>query len=459
MLVSAILIVVTIASIPVPPERPWDPSLDSSRFLRQGLVRNLNTIVAAYEEMGSEALRRGMRRFPGLRDVFIFDAEGNKIAGPDPTPSPVRQLAGALRESTRSDITEPPLFALKVNSESGSEYHCVLRHSNLMRARGQMNFFTRFRASAYDNLTRDMAIGIMAVIILAGILCFFLARHLTTPISRLRDVTRALTAGDLSARMGGSIGSRNDELADLSRDFDLMAEQIENLLKSQVQLIRDISHELRSPLARLNVALELARASSADNGGPALDRIEQESICLNNMIGQILTLSRIESGTVDSKAQRFELGRVLEKIASDARYESKTRNIEVRLLRRKEITFTGHQRLIESALENVVRNAVKYTRDDSSIEITLDEAWNGNGNCAVIEVSDQGEGVPENELDRIFTPFYRLAPSRDRLTGGSGIGLAITERAVRLHNGKVAASNIPGGGLKISITLPLSRYQ
>jgi len=457
MLVSAVLIVVTMASLPVPHERPWDPSLDSSRFLRQGIIRNLNSVVSAYEARGPEALQRRLGRLPGLREIFIFDKDGNQIIGPNPAPLPVQSVIQKLSSSERSEITEPPFLALKLTSESGNEYQFVLRETNLRRVRGQMNFVNRFRASAYDNLTGDMALGIIAVIVMGGILCFFLARHLTTPISKLRNATQALTAGNLSARIGSSMGRRNDELGDLSSDFDLMAEQIEKLLKSQVQLIRDISHELRSPLARLNVALELARASTEENRGPALDRIEQESFCLNNMIGQILTLSRMESGTVDSRTETFKLGEVLDRIASNARYESINRNIEVQLIRKKEVLFSGYQSLIESALENVVRNAVKYTRDDSVIRIALDEEKAQDRILAVIEVSDQGDGIPESELKKIFTPFYRLEPSRDRVSGGSGIGLAITERAVRLHNGTVMASNLPEGGLKISIKLPVSR--
>ncbi len=251
------------------------------------------------------------------------------------------------------------------------------------------------------------------------------------------------------------MGKRNDEIAYLARDFDLMAEQIEKLLTSQIRLLRDISHELRSPLARLNVALELARLSPEEGRKPALDRIEHESECLNNLIEQLLTLSRMESGTVNSSKNYFELGEIINNIAEDSRFESKAKNIRIEVIQKEDIRLNGHEQIIRSALENVVRNAVAYTRENTTVTVTLESCLVNKILHARIEVRDQGEGVPESELDKIFTSFYRLAPSRDRNSGGSGIGLAISERAVRLHNGSIKAANRPEGGLLITITLPL----
>ena len=188
---------------------------------------------------------------------------------------------------------------------------------------------------------------------------------------------------------------------------------------------------------------------------PALDRIETESQCLNDLIEQLLTLSRMESGTLDSKKSNFDLGSILRGIAEDATFESKARNIEVLVIQKEEIHITGFEQILHSALENVVRNALVYTKDNTKIKILLDSELVHGIRNARIEVRDQGEGVLETELDKIFTPFYRIAPSRDRNSGGSGIGLAITERAVKIHNGSINAANHPEGGLIITIMLPM----
>ncbi len=456
MLVSAALIIVTMAALPAPPERMWNSDLGANRFIRQGLVRNLQRTVDLYESAGVDSLLTRRNRAVFLHDSFIFDSNGNEITESAPPPIKATELVQALRNSRRSDLYMHPFVGIKISSSSRNLYYCVLKADQIAMARRQMGFYSRFQASANDNLTREMIISLLSVFLIAGILCFFLAKYLTSPISRLRNATKELTGGNLSVRIGPSMGKRNDEIAYLARDFDLMAEQIEKLLTSQIRLLRDISHELRSPLARLNVALELARLSPEEGRKPALDRIEHESECLNNMIEQLLALSRMENGTVDSRKEYFKLGEVIASIAEDARFESKARNIKIEVIEKDEIHLNGHEQILRSALENVVRNAIAYTRENTTITITM-------GSCLVdeilharIEVRDQGEGVPESELDKIFTSFYRLAPSRDRNSGGSGIGLAISERAVKLHNGSIKADNHPEGGLLITIILPLN---
>jgi two-component system sensor histidine kinase CpxA len=454
-LVSSALVIVTIAALPMPPERMWNPALESGRFFRQGIIRNLRSAVNYYESAGEESYLLRKEQLPLLRGTLIFDSSGREITGA-PVPSDrIEELIGSLRNSDRTDLNIPPFIGLRVLSDSGSSYYCVFRSDQIGRGGMRLGFINRFQVSAYDNLSREMILSLLVVFLIAGILCFFLARYLTTPISRLRSTTRELTEGKLSARIGSSMGRRNDEIGYLARDFDLMAEQIEKLLKSQTRLIRDISHELRSPLARLNVALELARLTPEEGKKPALDRIEQESRCLNNLIEQLLTLSRMESGAMDSKQNSFDLGEMIRSIAEDAEFESGSKNINVDVSLKDEITFTGYEQALRSALENVVRNALDYTFKNTTVTISV-ASLQQDQNCFVrIVIRDQGEGVPESELEKIFTSFYRLAPSRDRNSGGSGIGLAITERAVKLHGGSVKASNHPEGGLVVTITLPL----
>jgi two-component system sensor histidine kinase CpxA len=286
--------------------------------------------------------------------------------------------------------------------------------------------------------------------------CYLLAWFLTMPIVRLRAATRQLAAGDLAARAGAPNHRRRDEVAGLMRDFDGMAERLENLVKAQSRLLNDISHELRSPLARLNVALGLARQRSNVESASMLDRIELEASRLNELIGHILTLARLEDGEQTVPATPVLLDEVVLGVAEDAEFEAQARHCHVR----SEIPagswgVRGDASLLHSAIENVVRNAIRYTREGSTVQIHLEKTQSVGGEEAVVRVADCGSGVPADALAKLFQPFYRLDDARGRQTGGVGLGLAITERAVRFHGGRVAATNRAEGGLMVEIHLPM----
>lgn len=289
---------------------------------------------------------------------------------------------------------------------------------------------------------------ILAIILTAGLFCYALTRYLISPVLKLSEATKKLADGDLSIRIEST---RRDELGELARDFDEMAEQIESLIGSQKRLTRDISHELRSPLARLNVALELARQKTNAETVPILERIETESKRLNEMISQILTLSRLETRSEKIEKRELNIGKIVEQVVADADFEAAAKDKSVKILRLENCYLQGNERLLRSAVENVIRNAVRYTKPQTSVEISLIK----EGNEAVFTAEDNGEGVPENELKELFKPFYRVAEARDRKTGGIGLGLAITEQAVHAHNGKISARNTENG-LEIEIRLPLN---
>jgi signal transduction histidine kinase len=303
---------------------------------------------------------------------------------------------------------------------------------------------------------RSLGVRSLVTFIVGGLVCFGLAWHLTAPIRRLRTATQRLTAGDLTARVGSQQNRGRDEITALGRDFDLMAERIEELLTTQQRLLRDISHELRSPLARLSVALELARQRSGPEAGGALDRIGREAERLNDLIGQLLTLTRLESGRERIERGPVSLKPLIDAIAADADFEAQTRQRAVRALVAEDAVIHGSEEMLRRGIENVVRNAVRYTAEGTQVEIAISRRRGDSGENAVIRVRDHGPGVPEGALSRMFLPFYRVADARDRQTGGAGVGLAITERAVRLHNGSVAAANAPDGGLIVEIMLPIS---
>jgi len=229
-----------------------------------------------------------------------------------------------------------------------------------------------------------------------------------------------------------------------------MAEKIQSLVDSQRRLLGDISHELRSPLARLNVALELARQRSGSEATSALERIQLEAEILNEMIGQLLALTRLESGAEEIRKTEFDLTTLVSEIVKDADFEARSRNRSVELEVPEHCRIVGNEQLLRSAIENVIRNAVQYTTEGTAVEVKLD----CGEQHTVITVRDHGAGVPENALTEIFRPFYRVDDARDREAGGVGLGLAIAERAVRLHGGKVEAANVNTGGLVVTIVLP-----
>jgi two-component system sensor histidine kinase CpxA len=303
-------------------------------------------------------------------------------------------------------------------------------------------------------LSRPHVIALPLVIaaLISGLVALLLARYLTAPIGKLRAASRKLAEGDLNQRVRPALGGRKDELAGLAQDFDYMAERLQTLVSAHKQLLRDASHELRSPLARLQVALGLTRQRAGDGLQTQLDRMEKEIEQLNELIGQLLSLARLEARTVEIAREPLDLATVLETVAADAAFEARAKNRDVRIVAALPVTIVANAALIHSAIENVLRNAIAYTAEGTSVDIalTLDER---PGFCS-ISVRDHGPGIPEAMLTRIFEPFARVGEARDRQSGGYGLGLAIADRAVRLHGGAIHASNNPDGGATLRIELP-----
>jgi len=298
--------------------------------------------------------------------------------------------------------------------------------------------------------------GLFIAVISSGLVCYLLSWLLTMPVVRLRAATRRLAAGDLSARAGAPSVRRRDEVAGLMRDFDTMASRLEALVKAQSRLLNDISHELRSPLARLNVALGLARQRSGPESTSMLERIELEAGRLNELIGRLLTLARMEDGEQRVPSTPVSLDEIVLNVAEDAEFEAQARHCHVRCeTPAGSWEVRGDASLLHSAIENVVRNAIRYTHEGTAVEIRLEETENAGNREAVVRVADCGDGVPADALEKLFQPFYRLDDARVRQTGGVGLGLAITERAVRFHGGRVSATNRAEGGLMVEIRLPL----
>lgn len=293
-----------------------------------------------------------------------------------------------------------------------------------------------------------------------GVTTFILVLLFSRPLVRLRRVARELAAGNLSARVEEAAGKNPkkhaDEFQGLAHDFNHMADRLESLVGAQRLLLRDVSHELRSPLSRLSVALELAHEDAAPELDNHLTRIEREAERLNQLIGQLLTLSSLETRERTSTFRPVSLNHLCEQIVPDAEYEAQQRPCRVVLEETSDCTVFGDRELLYRAIENVVRNAIRYTEPDTEVTIRVGETTVDGKRSARIEVSDRGPGIPEAELAEIFRPFYRVDLARSSNTGGFGVGLAITERAVRLHGGTVRATNREGGGTSIQMVFPVS---
>jgi signal transduction histidine kinase len=401
--------------------------------------------VEVYEREGREGLSRYFERVEHSVQLhpLLFDERGHEVLGKRPQ----RDLSSLLARARTSDRREFLLerrdvyIAYPALSARDKNYVLVLQTTRPFPFGDQATFRAHFFRA-------------FLILLTAGALCYWLARYLTNPIARLRAATRQFAGGDLSVRVGSSMGKRRDEIAELGRDFDQMAERIESLLSAQRRLLSDISHELRSPLARLNVALELARQRAGEEAQGVLARIEREAERLNEMIGQLLTLSRLETGAQTLARKPVDLARLVKEVAEDADFEARSLNRQVKVNEVQPCIVNGSEELLRSALENVVRNGVRHTAEQTAVELTLrvDPATKQG----MVTVRDHGAGVPTADLERIFQPFYRVDAARDRRSGGVGLGLAITWRAVNWHSGTVRVENARDGGLRVCLSLPLA---
>src|SRR3954454_17569535 len=278
----------------------------------------------------------------------------------------------------------------------------------------------------------------------AVLLCYWLAFHLTSPVRALQKAVERFGRGDLAARVGSA---RRDELGQLARTFDQMAERIETLLAAERRLLLDISHELRSPLARLGVAVELAR--SGDGLEPNLNRIQKESDRLNSLVGQLLQVTRAEGDPSSLRRNPVRLDVLVQQLVDESTIEAAARGCSLQYEKRDVVTVEGDPELLRRAVENVMRNAIRYSPPESPVDVSVARR---NG-TAVVDVRDRGPGVPEESLPRLFDPFYRVENDRGRNSGGIGLGLSIARRAIELHKGSIRARNA-GPGLEVELELP-----
>ncbi|MEW5975478.1 MAG: ATP-binding protein [Acidobacteriota bacterium] len=461
---AVVVALIVISVITTNPESRWRRPMTGRRIMMFS-----RAAAAVYEREGRAALAEfiASAEGPSRSNLFFFDDQGEEVAGQE-APPPIRERAlQALQRGDEEQRIEPfrpgrprapgPI-AYVVRSPLGQRYVLVTRlePEGFPRGRPGPLFFWMRLLGIREVETHTLVLRAMAVLAVAGLVCYGLARYLTAPLVHLRQATRRLASGDLKARVGDQHGRRQDELADLGRDFDLMAERIESMVAAQRRLLSDISHELRSPLARINLAVALIRQRQQPSEDAELDRIELEARRLDTLIGQVLTLARMESNGEERLRQPLELDSLVRRVADDANFEAQNSNRSVRITSSEPVTVEGNEELLRSAVENIVRNAVRYTRPETEVLISLSQVREGTQTLASLRVRDHGDGVPESQLGHLFRPFYRVAEARERESGGVGLGLAIAEQAVKWHRGTIRACNAPEGGLLVEVQLPAS---
>ena len=409
-------------------------------------------LLDAYIHEGEAGLRRCVDIAPGLRfSLRLFDAQGRELTGFGSHP----EIGGSFFNDMRAARADrsgagghaegylPPFFLASRSLADGTPLYLALEFPRLPpppSLLGSWMFWKR----------------LVPMLVAGGVLALLLARHLSGPVRRLRVATRRVAGGDLTHRIGSSSDRGYEEINALSEDFDRMAERVEHLVLSQRRLLRDISHELRSPLTRLNVALELARKRAGHTARAELDRIELDAARLDELIGQMLTYTRLDHMQECRDTTRVNLGVLLMSVVRDTDLESQYKGVSVQVSTGAPAMIDAVPELVRRAMENVIRNAIRFTPAGKTVQVTQGVEPGEMGPQARVTVLDMGPGVPDEALDKLFLPFYRVDDTREHKSGGSGIGLAIAQRAILLHGGTIVASNTAPGGLRVDITLPLA---
>ncbi len=413
-------------------ERPW--WIQPERQVMPVLAENA---ARAYEEGQQPGLRRELNKFSlkNRSEYWLLDDHGTELSGRKIDPQILEHAVEASKSEGLLHSYAPNVLLASVTTPK-ARYTLVA------------NFIP---PPLSERVPGDILWTLKLGTIFSAILCLIIAHYLSKPIERLRLATNELARGNLDIRVGNSIGSRRDEIADLVHDFDSMAGELRNQIQSERNLLSGVSHELRSPIARIRLALTLARSADTEEREEMLDRIEQDTIQLDAMLERILTVARLESGQHKPKFKLVLLNDVVDNVLHDARFEAAGSDATIYYPGGVDTPVSGDPNLLRSAIENVVRNAIFYSGNGGKIDILLRQ----QNTTAILTVRDNGPGVPEQTLPLLFKPFYRVDHARGTTTGGMGLGLAIVRNALALHGGTVVARNVMPHGLEVELRLPV----
>jgi len=401
---------------------------------RSGFV---NRIVAASIEAGGVAqLGRLLEHWPtnDYGPPLVVDERGQDLIGRAVSPEILAQARDIVNDDS-------PRGARLAQSPQGQRYLVFRPGSDRTRGHGTPRIGPEAPATV-----------LVAAFLASLLVSALLARHLTQPISRLRDAFEALAAGRLDFRIGAAMADRRDEIGELGGDFDKMAGRLEQLMIARDRLLHDVSHELRSPLARMQTAVGLAHQQPA-RVDSALERIGLEASRLDELVGELLTLARLESGKQAPGDEYIDLRELLASVVDDARFEASDsgRTIDLADDLERDVVLHASGPLLHRAIENIVRNALQHTPDGSKVEVNLHAAPSGR---LRIVIRDHGPGIADDQLPSIFEPFFRSSRSDATNARGFGLGLAIARRAIEAHGGSIVAENVADGGLRVVIELP-----
>jgi two-component system sensor histidine kinase CpxA len=412
--------------------------------LNSSLHANASLVADAYERQGCAATQEATALAAKAGDMVLLATPSGALLCGSLSADNLRPLLVSASRSHNIAAKQYGLFqilALAVESRRGNKYVVALKsmYSEPPKFSGWI----------------EGSAALSTSVVVTALLSLLLIR----PINRLRSAANGIAAGNLNARVRWGRASKDhvprDAVGRLIHDFNDMADRLQALVDAQKMLLRDVSHELRAPLARLSIGLELARDEATEPIHQHLDRIEWESARINKLIGELLSLSYMQSVQEILHPVVLSLTKLINELLPDLRYEAEARNRQISATLAKECYMRGDAGLLRQAVENVVRNAIQYAPKGGVIHVELrSEMWEGE-RLALLRVSDGGPGVPEIELGAILRPFYRVDEPRQKSTAGFGVGLAIADRAVRLHLGQIVARNRPEGGLMVEISLPL----
>jgi len=402
----------------------------------------------AYESGGQQEFQQFARGLVGKSgtELYLIDGYGKDVLS-RPIPSDTLRIVRAARSDGRV-LSRYGLrshsSSYKFISPSGRPYVLLVR--------------TRLQLARFLETTAGGGLPLFGVVLLmVTLFCFWLTHHIVAPIQGIQSAARKVAAGDLSVRSPVEISERHDELAALAADFDVMVERMSAFVRSQKNLLSTVSHELRSPLTRLMMSLALLRKDSPSESEELLQRMERDVERVDTLMGQLLTLSRLETGLSSDERDAVDLSQLVQEVVADGDFEAHSCDKSVRLQAEGGIVIeNADQQALRSACENILRNAIRFTRRGSEVEVILKTEKTKSLPQAVLLVRDCGPGVPEESLQQIFQPFFRVKETNGnpRSTKGTGLGLAIALEAIRQHRGTIRASNTKPIGLEVKITLP-----
>jgi two-component system sensor histidine kinase CpxA len=398
----------------------------------RGMIRITQRAQQALQTEGRKALRDELLNIPRMTrsHIYIVDDSQKELLGRD------RALEQLVDRGTAMDTAE-----FEDGAGRGYTIYTVNRTPP---------------ATLLAPGPQGTALRLVAAAVISALISYFLARSLVTPLEELRRASRKIAAGDLATRVGQSMPRRQDEIGQLATDFDIMTSRLQAMQQANRRLLQDVSHELRSPLARLSVALEIARKKGAGKIEPELDRIGLEGDRLESLVSDVLGMLRESSETALKHDTEVDLVALLSDLVEVVNYEVPEGKPGIDWQVPEPCLFRGDRELLWRAVENLLRNALRHTDPEKGVRLSLDRSKRKS--TVTITVRDYGNGLPEAELEKIFEPFYRVQESRDRGSGGHGLGLSIAANAVQRHGGNISARNVEEGGLAVTISLPLDQH-